>query len=67
MPGYTRGLLLRTFWTNFCRVYPMLASYGKTNKTEVMTTEAQPPSFLSTPAGLKIEIFDHVINGLAAC
>ena len=30
-----------------------------TDKTKVMTTEAQPPSFLSTPAGLKIEILDQ--------
>ena len=39
------------------------------DKTKVMTTEAQPPSFLSTPAGLQIEILtnNHVINGLAAC
>ena len=30
-----------------------------TDKTKVMTTEAQPPSFLSTPAGLQIEILDQ--------
>ena len=29
------------------------------NKTKVMTTEAQPPSFLSTPAGLQIEILEQ--------
>ena len=30
-----------------------------TDKTKVMPTEAQPPSFLSTPAGLRVEILDH--------
>ena len=30
-----------------------------TDKTKVMTTEAQPPSFLLTPAGLKIEILNQ--------
>ena len=42
-----------------------------TDETKVMTTEAQPPSFLSTPAGLNIEILDqkscHILYGLAAC
>ena len=30
-----------------------------TDKAKVMTTEAQPPLFLSTPAGLKIGIIDQ--------
>ena len=30
-----------------------------TDKTKVMPTEAQPPSLLSTPAGLRIEILDQ--------
>ena len=33
-----------------------------TAKTKVMTTEAQPPSFLSTPAGLQIEICHAILQ-----
>ena len=60
------GLLLDELVTCLSQVGLIL----NTDKTKVMTTtEAQPPSFLSTPAGLKIEILDqnYVINGLAAC
>ena len=48
------GLLLDELVVSLSQVGFVL----NTDKTKVMTTEAQPPSFLSTPAGLKIDILD---------
>ena len=47
-----RTLTRACFWTNLWLVL-------NTDKSKVMTTEAQPPSVLSTPAGLQIEILDQ--------
>jgi len=64
------GLLLDEFVVSLSQVGFVL----NTDKTKVMTTEAPPPSVLSTPAWLKIEMFDQkscrelsMVNGLAAC
>ena len=49
------GLLLDQFVVFLSQVGFVL----NTDKTKVMTTDAQTPSFLSIPTGLKIDILDQ--------
>ena len=65
-PGHTVCWSHRkqTYFSNFpfgraCAVFIPVGLVLNTDKTKVMTTEAQPPPFLSTPAGLQIEILDQ--------